>query len=146
MCSFSVLRLTDTINFKTGSGFEFPVPFLYLSPKWYTCCGGLYHLDREYLVIPNLLSDRCGAGVGEEIMTKASDWKLLIATSDASEAQLLRHRLISEGIQCKVEEENQYPGVSHGGRTREIRVYVQVTEFESSQQVIEGGELGEDDE
>lgn len=79
-------------------------------------------------------------------MTKPGDWKLLIATSDESEAHLLRRRLVSEGIQCKVKEESDYPGVSHGGRAREIQLYVPVAEFEASQQVVESDELGEDDQ
>jgi hypothetical protein len=82
----------------------------------------------------------------EVIMTKPTEWKLLIATSDESEAYLLKHRLVSEGIQCRVRAENTFPGVPHGGRTKEIQVYVPVTEFEASQLVIESTELGEYDQ
>jgi hypothetical protein len=79
-------------------------------------------------------------------MTKTNEWKLLIATSDETEAHLLRNRLVSEGIQCRIQEESTYPGVSHGGRTREVQVYVPITEFEASQLVIENTELEEDDQ
>lgn len=97
------------------------------------------------MVKPVPQPDGSGAGVEEVVMSKPAKWKLLIATSDESEAYLLKHRLVSEGIQCLVQAENTYPGVPHGGRTREIQVYVPITEFEASQLVIETTELGEDD-
>jgi hypothetical protein len=83
-------------------------------------------------------------GVEEVIMTKADEWKLLIATSDESEAHLLRNKLASEGIRCKLRADNTYPGYPHGGRTREIQVFVPAEEFEVSQQVVEIGDLEED--
>jgi hypothetical protein len=84
--------------------------------------------------------------MGEVVMTETAKWKLLLATSDESEAHLLKNKLVSEGIRCRVQAEKAYPGVPHGGRTREIQVYVPVTEFEASQLVIESTELGEDDQ
>ena len=80
----------------------------------------------------------------EVIMIKADEWKLLIATSDESEAHLLRNRLASEGIRCKLMADPSYPGYAHGGRTREIQVFVPVGEFEASQQVVEIGEMEDD--
>lgn len=77
-------------------------------------------------------------------MTKTIQWKLLIATSDESEAYLLKHRLESEGINCRVQSHSVYPGVPHGGRTREFQVFVPVTEFESSLHVMESGDMEED--
>jgi hypothetical protein len=77
-------------------------------------------------------------------MTKTIQWKLLVATSDESEAYLLKHRLESEGISCRLQTNNVYPGVPHGGRTKELHVFVPVTEFESSLHVMEQSEMEED--
>ncbi len=77
-------------------------------------------------------------------MTEAGKWKLLIATPDEAEVNLLKGRLESEGISCRVETQNRYPDKSHVGRSREIRAYVPVDDFEASQQVLEEDELDED--
>jgi hypothetical protein len=79
-------------------------------------------------------------------MTKDVSWKLLIATSDEPEASLLKKRLESEGISCRLQVRNIYPEVSHGGKAREFQVYVPGAEFEASQQALEQGELEESDQ
>ncbi len=78
-------------------------------------------------------------------MTDNAEWKLLIATSDEPEAFLLKNRLESEGIPCRLQVQDGFPGVSHGGKTREIQVYVPVVEFEASQQALELQEADEND-
>ena len=77
-------------------------------------------------------------------MTGTEDWKLLIATPDEAEVNLLKGRLESEGISCRVDEESRYPGQSHAGRSREFRVYVPVGEFEASLMVLEDDEMDEE--
>ena len=77
-------------------------------------------------------------------MTGTGDWKLLIATPDEAEVNLLKGRLESEGISCRVDEENRYPDQSHAGRFREFRVYVPVGEFEASLMVLEDDEMDEE--
>ena len=93
-----------------------------------------------------LLPDESGANMEEVIMTKSVEWKLLIATSDEPEASLLKNKLESEGIHCRLQIRNDYPGVPHGGKTREIQVYVPVAEFEASQQIVEFDEIDENDQ
>ena len=78
-------------------------------------------------------------------MTKSIQWKMLIATSDESEAYLLKNRLESEGIQCRVQTGVVFPGVSRGGRTKELKVYVPATEFETSQQAVDFSDIEEED-
>jgi len=77
-------------------------------------------------------------------MTKDIQWKMLIATSEESEAVLLKTRLESEGIRCRLQVRKNYPGISHGGKTREVEVYVPLEEFEASQQIVELGEIDEE--
>lgn len=77
-------------------------------------------------------------------MTEAGKWKLLIATPDEAEGHLLKSRLESEGISCRVEVQNRYPDKSHAGRSSEFTAYVPVSEFEASLQVLEEDELDED--
>ena len=77
-------------------------------------------------------------------MTETGKWKLLVATPDEAEVYLLKSRLESEGISCRVEAQNRYPDKSHVGRSREFRAYVQISDFENSQQVIEEDDLEED--
>ncbi len=79
-------------------------------------------------------------------MVEDVSWKLLIATSDEPEASLLKNRLESEGILCRLLVRNVYPGASHGGRTREIQVYVPTADFEASQLVLELEEIDENDQ
>lgn len=98
------------------------------------------------MVILVLQPNGISFAIGEVIMTKPTRWKLLVATSDETEAHLLKHRLSSEGIPCRIEAESTYPGVPHGGRSREVQVYVPVTEFETSQQVIENTDFGEEEQ
>ncbi len=70
-------------------------------------------------------------------MAGKTSWKLLVATSDESEANLVKGRLESEGIGCLLEVKNRLPGETRGGRGREFLVQVAVSEFEVSQQVLE---------
>ena len=78
-------------------------------------------------------------------MTESGNWKLLIATPDEAEVYLLRSRLESEGISCRIEALSSYPDKSHAGRSREFRAYVPVGEFEASQQVLEEDEFDDED-
>lgn len=78
-------------------------------------------------------------------MTETGKWKLLLATPDESEVYLLKRRLESEGIVCRVESQNRYPEKSHAGRSREFRAYVPVSAFEASQQVLEEDVSWEED-
>ena len=78
-------------------------------------------------------------------MTDTGKWKLLIATPDEAEVYMLKSRLESEGIACRVEAQSRYPERSHAGRSREFKAYVPVSEFEASQQVLEDDER-EDEE
>lgn len=84
-------------------------------------------------------------GREEDFMTEAGKWKLLMATPDEAEVYLLKSRLESEGISCRVEAQNRYPEKSHAGRSREFKAYVPVREFEASQQVMEEDDLAEED-
>lgn len=77
-------------------------------------------------------------------MTETGKWKLIMASPDESEVYLLKSRLESEGISCRIETQNRYPEKSQTGRSREYRAYVPVGEFESSQQVMEEDNLEED--
>ena len=77
-------------------------------------------------------------------MTGTEDWKLLIATPDESEVYLLKSRLESEGLSCRVDVQTRYPDKSHVGRSREFRAYVPVAEFETSLQVLEEDEMEEE--
>ncbi len=76
--------------------------------------------------------------------TGAVQWKLLIATADGDEVHLLKGKLESEGIQCRIETRKEYPGSPNPGRPVEFRAYVPVSEFESSLQVLEDEEADED--
>ena len=77
-------------------------------------------------------------------MTETGKWKLLIASPDEAEVYLLKSRLESEGIICRVEAQSRYPERSHVGKSREFKAYVPVSEFEASQQVLEEDELDEE--
>lgn len=81
----------------------------------------------------------------EDFMTEAGKWKLLIATPDEAEVYLLKSRLESEGISCRVEAQTKYPEQSPSAGSKEYRAYVPVAEFEASQQVLEEQELAEED-
>lgn len=72
-------------------------------------------------------------------------WKLLITTQDEAEIYLLKSRLESEGITCRVEAPGGFPERSYTGGLKEYRAYVPLGEFEASQQVLEEGELAEED-
>ncbi len=77
-------------------------------------------------------------------MVKSESWKLLLATSDESEAYLVKSRLEGEGIPCKIEASQPYPGVDHGGRSKEVSVYVALKDFEASLQALEEEDSEED--
>ena len=77
-------------------------------------------------------------------MTGNVDWKLLIVTPDEAEVNLLKGRLESEGIRCRVDVQNRYPDRSDAGRSREFRAYVPVGEFEASLLVLEDDEMDEE--
>jgi len=77
-------------------------------------------------------------------MIGTEDWKLLIATPDESEVHLLKSRLESEGLSCRVDVQTRYPDKSHVGRSREFRAYVPVVEFETSLQILEEDEMEEE--
>lgn len=77
-------------------------------------------------------------------MEKSERWKLLLATSDESEAYLVKSRLEGEGIPCKIEAAQPYPGAEHGGRTKEVSVFVPLVDFEASLQVLEEKDLEEE--
>ncbi len=78
-------------------------------------------------------------------MAETGKWKLLIATPDEAEVYLLKSRLESEGISCRIEALSSYPDKSHAGRSREFKAYVPVGEFEASQQVLQDDELDDED-
>ncbi len=65
------------------------------------------------------------------------NWKLLMSTSDESEANLTRSRLEAEGIQCKMQIISSFPGEEHRGGGRDIQIFVRLESFELSQQVLE---------
>ncbi len=73
----------------------------------------------------------------EDPMAEKTSWKLLVATSDESEAVLVKGRLESEGIECLLEVKERLPEETVGGLTREFLVQVDVSEFETSQQIME---------
>ncbi len=73
----------------------------------------------------------------EGFMAESGNWKLLIATTDEAEVFLLKSRLESEGINCRIETQNRYPENSQAGRSPEYRAYVSFRDFEASQQVLE---------
>jgi hypothetical protein len=77
-------------------------------------------------------------------MVKGERWKLLVATSDESEAYLVKSRLEGEGIPCKIEASQPYPGVDHGGRSKEVSVYVALKDFEASLHALEEKDSEED--
>lgn len=70
-------------------------------------------------------------------MAEKTNWKLLVATSDESEAALVRGQLESEGIECRLEVKERLPGETGSGRAREFLVQVPFSKFEASQQVLE---------
>ena len=80
----------------------------------------------------------------EGSMTETGKWKLIMASPDEAEVYLLKSRLESEGISCRIEAQSRYPEKSQTGRSREYRAYVPVNEFENSQQVLEEDNLEED--
>ena len=80
----------------------------------------------------------------EDSMTENGRWKLLVTTSDEAEVYLLKSRLESEGVICRVETLGKYPDESSAGQTREFRAYVALSEFESSQQILDEIDLEED--
>ncbi len=75
---------------------------------------------------------------------KDIQWKMLMATSEESEAVLLKTRLESEGIRCRLQVRKSFPGIPHGGKTREVELYVPLEEFEASQQIVDLGEMDEE--
>lgn len=77
-------------------------------------------------------------------MTKDIQWKMLIATPEESEAALLKSRLESEGIRCRLQVKRDFPGIPHGGKKGEVEVYVPLEDFEASQQIIDLGEMEEE--
>jgi len=78
-------------------------------------------------------------------MTETGKWKLLMASPDEAEVYLLKSRLESEGLICRVEALKRYPEKSHAGRSREFRAYVPVEEFETSLQVFEEDDFDDED-
>jgi hypothetical protein len=70
-------------------------------------------------------------------MAKDERWKLLLATSDESEAYLVKSRLEVEGIPCRIEAAQPYPGVDRGGRTKKVSVSVTLEDFEASLLALE---------
>ena len=78
-------------------------------------------------------------------MTKEIRWKMLVATSEESEAALLKNRLESEGIRCRLQIRRGFPGAPHGGKTVEAEIYVPLEDFEASQQIVDLGEMDEED-
>jgi len=70
-------------------------------------------------------------------MVRADNWKLLMSTSDESEANLTRSRLEAEGIQCKILVMNSFPGEEHRGSGKDIQILVKLESFELSIQVLE---------
>ena len=78
-------------------------------------------------------------------MTETGNWKLLMASPDEAEVYLLKSRLESEGLICRVEALTRYPEKSHVGRSREFRAYVPVEEFEISQQIFEEDEFDDEE-
>ena len=81
----------------------------------------------------------------EGFMTEAEKWKLLMASPDEAEVYLLKSRLESEGLVCRVEALSKYPERSHAGRSREFRAYVPVEEFEASLQVFEDDQYDDEE-
>lgn len=77
-------------------------------------------------------------------MAEKTSWKLLVATSDESEAVLVKGRLESEGIGCLLEVNERLPGETSGGRAREFLIQVDVDQFELSQQIMDE-ELADDE-
>ena len=77
-------------------------------------------------------------------MTEVAKWKLLITTPDESEIYLLQSRLESEGVACRVEALTRSSDESHSGRFKEFRAYVALSEFESSQKILDEDDLEED--
>ena len=77
-------------------------------------------------------------------MTGQTKWKLLIVTADESEAVLMKARLEGEGIRCHFKVKKEFAGASHGGKSGEVEVYVPLEEFEASQQIVESGEIEEE--
>lgn len=77
-------------------------------------------------------------------MTESGKWKLLAVTPDEAEVQLLRGRLLSEGITCRIETAKSYPGPPHGGGLLEYKAYVPVSDFEASQQILDEEDLDEE--
>lgn len=77
-------------------------------------------------------------------MTQDRRWKLLVATPDESEAYLIKRMLDGEGLPCRIESEREFPGSEHGGKRREVRVYVTLEDFEVSQQILEERDREED--
>jgi hypothetical protein len=80
----------------------------------------------------------------EGLMTETGKWKLLMASPDEAEVYLLKSRLESEGLACRVEALNRYPEKSPTGKSKEYRAYVPVGEFETSLQIFEEDELEEE--
>ena len=77
-------------------------------------------------------------------MAEKTSWKLLVATSDESEAVLVKGHLESEGIGCRLEVKEKLPGETVGGRAREFLIQVDVDQFELSQQIMDE-ELADDE-
>jgi len=77
-------------------------------------------------------------------MVNGERWKLLLATSDESEAYLVKSRLDGEGIACRIEASQPYPGTEHGGRTKEVSVFVPLMDFEASLLALEEKDSEED--
>ena len=77
-------------------------------------------------------------------MGKSERWKLLLATSDESEAYLVKSRLEGEGIPCRIEASQPYPGTEHGGKTKEVSVFVPLMDFEASLMALEEKDSEED--
>ena len=77
-------------------------------------------------------------------MTQKGNWKLLMTTPDEAEVYLLKSRLESEGVNCRVEALDTFPEKSQSGRSGKFRAYVPVTQFEISQQILEEDYLDED--
>ena len=77
-------------------------------------------------------------------MMKDERWKLLVATSDESEVSLVKHHLEAEGILARIEVKTHFAGADNAGREKRFFLYVELDDFETGQQVLEGTEREEE--
>jgi hypothetical protein len=77
-------------------------------------------------------------------MKEPGKWELLMSTPDEGDAFEIKVLLEAEGIACRLEHRNPFPGAGHGGKAEEIDLFVSPEDFEAGEAIL--SELDDEEE